>query len=72
MQVNTPDLQSGYTFVQLTAGYKTPLNVEISCAITAERRVNYGKLMNIFVYRTHFDYYSLSFTFPSKFIELRF
>ena len=54
------------TFVQLSAGYKTPLNVEMSCAITVQRRVNYGNLMKTFVYRNHVDYYSLSCTFPSK------
>ena len=65
IRVNTPDSQLDYTFVQLTAGYKTSLNVEISCVITVRRRVNYGNLMNIFVYRNQFDYYSLSSTFPS-------
>ena len=63
---NTPDSQSGHTFVQLTAGYKTPPNVEISCAITVQRRVNYRNLINNFVYRNHVDYYSLSFTFHSE------
>ena len=48
------------------AGYKTSLNVEISCAITVQRRVNYVNLMNIFVYRNHVDYYSLSAAFPSE------
>ena len=48
--------QYRYAFVQLTAGYKTSLNVEISCAITVQRRVNYGNFMNIFVYRNHVDY----------------
>ena len=66
IQVNTPDSQSGYTFVQLTAGYKTPLNVEISCVITVQRHAIYGNLMNIFVYRNHVDYYSLPSTFHSE------
>ena len=65
LRTNTPDSQLN-TFVQLTAGYKTSLNVEISCAITVQRHVNYGNLMNIFVYRNHVDYYSLSSTFPSE------
>ena len=74
--VKTPDSQLNYTFVQLTAEYKTLLNVEIPCAITVQRRVNYGNLMNIFVFINHVDYYSLSSSFPSeyrpsiKFIEL--
>ena len=55
IQIYTPDSQSNYTFVQLTAGYKTPLNVEISCAITIQWHVNYGNLMKIFVYRNHVD-----------------
>ena len=63
---NTFDSQLNYTFVQLTAGYKTSQNVEISCAITVQRHVNYRNLMNIFVYRNHVDYYSLSSTFPSE------
>ena len=42
IQINTPDSQLNY--------------VEISCAITVQRRVNYGNLMNIFVYRNHVDY----------------
>ena len=46
----TPDSQLNYTFVQLTA---------------VQWRVNHGNLMNIFVYRNHVDYYSLSSTFPS-------
>ena len=46
---------SDYTSVQLTAGYKTPLNVEISCAITVQRGVNYRNLMNIFVNRNHVE-----------------
>ena len=66
IQVNTPDSQLNYTFVQLTAGYKTSLNVEISFAITVQRRINYGNLMNVFVYRNHVDYYSLSSTFPGE------
>ena len=64
--VVTPDSQLNYSFVQLTAGYKTSVNVEVSCAITVQRRVNYGNWMNIFVFRNHVDYYSFSSTFPSE------
>ena len=55
IQVNAHDSQLNYSFVQLTAGCKTSLNNEISCAIIVQRRVNYGNLMNIFVYRNHVD-----------------
>ena len=63
---NTPESQLNYTFVQLKAGYKTSLNVEISWAITVQQHVNYVNLMNIFVYRSHVDCYSLSSTVPSE------
>ena len=33
---------------------------------TVQWPVNYGNLMNIFAYRNHVDYYSLSSTFPTK------
>ena len=59
-------LAIGLYFVQLMAGYKTPVAVEISCAITVQQYENYGNLMNIFVYRNHVDYYTLSFTIPGE------
>ena len=72
-KVSTPDPKLKYTFVHLTPEYKTPLNVEISCAcgITFQRRVNYGNLMNIFVYRNHVVYYSFlaSIVHQHKFIK---
>ena len=63
--MNTPGSRSNYTFVQFAVGYKTPLNVEISCAITVQGHVNCGNLMTVFVYRNYAHYYSLSSTFPS-------
>ena len=62
IQVNTPD----HTFLQLTPEYKTILNIKLSCGITVQRPVNYGNLMNIFIYKNHVAYYSFSSTFPSE------
>ena len=58
IQVITHYSQLNYTFVQLTPEYKTTLNIKTSCGITVQRRVTYGNLMNIFIYRNHGGYTS--------------
>ena len=52
IQVNIPD----FTFVQLTPEYMTTLNSKTSCGITVQRRVNYGNLMNMFIYKNYVTY----------------
>ena len=58
IKVIKPDSQLNYTFVQLTPEYKTTLNIKTSCGITVQRRVTYGNLMNIFIYKNHGGYKS--------------